>query len=214
MSSAKRTGVEDHVWTQWVCSRAQNSAINVLNVLNVTNNNYNKWKRQKTSLMVIDRVITDATTIHDDRVATSSLTMEVEAVTLCPPLDCLKRWQSDHTGHHLHRFDELSAKSEKWNGKPRLECVNGRHPPSKNPVDVLPWSCRGEGKWLSRCNGGQSHYHEWVASQKIWSVEELETLPAAQSQGRDTVDSLEERGVERGSARRSSLKGRERAELF
>ena len=41
--------------------------------------------------MVIDSVITDATTIHDDRVATSSLTMEVEAVTLSPPLDCLKR---------------------------------------------------------------------------------------------------------------------------
>ena len=27
-----------------------------------------------------------------------------------------------------------------------LECVNGRHPPSKTPVDVLPWRCRCEGK--------------------------------------------------------------------
>ena len=33
----------------------------------------------------------------------------------------------------------------------------------------------------------------------------------AQSQGHHTVDRLEERGVKRGSARRSSLKGRERA---
>ena len=33
----------------------------------------------------------------------------------------------------------------------------------------------------------------------------------AQSQGHRTIDRLEERGVERGSARRSSLKGRERA---
>ena len=32
-----------------------------------------------------------------------------------------------------------------------------------------------------------------------------------QSQGHHTVDHLEERGVERGSARRSSLKGREGA---
>ena len=32
-----------------------------------------------------------------------------------------------------------------------------------------------------------------------------------QSQGHHTIDRLEERGVERGSARRSSLKGRERA---
>ena len=31
----------------------------------------------------------------------------------------------------------------------------------------------------------------------------------AQSQGHHTIDRLEERGVERGSARRSSLKGRE-----
>ena len=33
----------------------------------------------------------------------------------------------------------------------------------------------------------------------------------AQSQGHHTIDRLEERGVERGSARQSSLKGRERA---
>ena len=33
----------------------------------------------------------------------------------------------------------------------------------------------------------------------------------AQSQGHHTIDRLEERGLERGSARRSSLKGRERA---
>ena len=35
----------------------------------------------------------------------------------------------------------------------------------------------------------------------------------AQSQGRHTIDRLEERGVERGSARRSSLKGRETANV-
>ena len=33
----------------------------------------------------------------------------------------------------------------------------------------------------------------------------------AQYQGHDAIDRLEKRGVERGSARRSSLKGRERA---
>ena len=33
----------------------------------------------------------------------------------------------------------------------------------------------------------------------------------AQSQGHHTIDRVEERGVERGSARRSSLKGRDRA---
>ena len=37
------------------------------------------------------------------------------------------------------------------------------------------------------------------------------TLLRAQSQGHRTIDRLEERGLERGSARRSSLKGRDRA---
>ena len=44
-----------------------------------------------------------------------------------------------------------------------------------------------------------------LASRKIWSVEKLETLPAG------TKHRLEERGVETGSVRRSSLKGRETA---
>ena len=83
----------------------------------------------------------------------------------CPPLDCLKRWQSDHTCHPPHRFSELATKSEKWNGKPRLECVDGRHPPPKTPVGVLPWTCRSEGKW-----SGQYNSHRWLASRKIWSV--------------------------------------------
>ena len=38
-------------------------------------------------------------------------------------LDCLKRWQSNHTCHHPYRFNELPT--EKWNGKPRLKRVNG-----------------------------------------------------------------------------------------
>ena len=96
----------------------------------------------------------------------------------CHPMHCLKRWQSDHTCHHPHRFNELATKSEKWNGKPRLECVNGRHPPSKTPMGVLPRTCRSEGKWPSRQAGEQSNPHKWLASRKIWNVEELETLLA------------------------------------
>ena len=33
----------------------------------------------------------------------------------CPPLDCLKRWQSNNTCRHPHRFNELATKSEKCN---------------------------------------------------------------------------------------------------
>ena len=90
-----------------------------------------------------------ATTIHEDSaacmVSTSSLTMKVEAVT------CVLRWiasrgDSQTTRHHPHRFNELATKSEKWNGKPTVECVDGQHPPSKTPVGVLPWTCRSERK--------------------------------------------------------------------
>ena len=58
--------------------------------------------------------------------------------------------------------------------------------------------------------GGQSNPHKWLASQ-IWSVEELETLPADTMRGHHTIDRPEDRGVEKGSARWSSLKGQERA---
>ena len=82
------------------------------------------------------------------------------------------------TCHHPHRFNELATKSEKWNGKPRLECVSGRYLLSKTPVGALSWTCRSEGKWPSRQTGGKSNPHKWLASRKIWSGEELETLPA------------------------------------
>ena len=42
-------------------------------------------------------------------------------------------------------------------------------------------------------------------------LESLRHYPRTQSQGHHTIDRLEERDLERGSARRSSLKGRERA---
>ena len=77
-----------------------------------------------------------------------------------------------------HRFNELATKTEKWNKKARLECVSGQHPPSNTPAGVLPWTCRSEGKWPSRQTVGQSNLYKWLPSRKIWSVEELETLPS------------------------------------
>ena len=68
--------------------------------------------------------------------------------------------------------------SEKWNGKPRLECVGGRHPPSKTPVGLLPWTCRSEGKWPSLNDWRARQSLKWLASRKIWCIEELETLHA------------------------------------
>ena len=74
-----------------------------------------------------------------------------------------------------------------------------------------PGHVRVKGKDQADKTGRQSNHHKWLASQKIWSVEELETLPRVQRQGCHTIDHLEERGVERGSAWQFSLKGREKA---
>ena len=47
------------------------------------------------------------------------------------------------------------------------------HPPLKTPVDALSWTC-----WSQSKTAGQNDHQKWLAPQKIWSVEELETLPA------------------------------------
>ena len=75
----------------------------------------------------------------------------------------------------------------------RLECVDGLH----------------REKWPSRQTDRQSNPHKLLLG-KSKVFRNLRHYPRAQSQGHHTIDRLEERGVERGSARRSSLKGRER----
>jgi len=64
---------------------------------------------------------------------------------------------------------------------------------------------------VSITSGLQSNHHTWFVTRKVRNVEELETLPAGTKPRTSHYQSLEERGMERGSARQSSLKGRERA---
>ena len=64
-------------------------------------------------------------------------------------------------------------------GKPRLECVNGQHPPSKTPValntalDMLEWR-----EITEQIDWWAKQPHKCLMSQKIWSVEKLETVLA------------------------------------
>jgi len=87
------------------------------------------------------------TTIHEDSaactVSTSSLTMEVDALTRL-----FSSRGDSQTTHAIILTESVSflQKNEERNGKPRLECVNGPHLPSKTPVGVQPWTCGGEGK--------------------------------------------------------------------
>ena len=49
---------------------------------------------------------------------------------------------SPHT-HSLARNEELTATTlNKWNGKPRLECVNGQHPPDDDDMELNVLGCR------------------------------------------------------------------------
>ena len=87
--------------------------------------------------------------------------------------------------HIPHILTDFVLKRDKWfvtkrgqmNLKPWVARVNSRHPPSEIPADVQYWTCWSEGKWLSTQTVGKSSHHKWLASRKIWNVEELETLP-------------------------------------
>ena len=90
-----------------------------------------------------------ATTIHEDSttytvLVTCSFTVGVEAVTHALLWTALRA--DSQTTHAVILTDSMSfAQKVKW--KPRLACLNLRHPPSKTPVNVLPGACRREGTW-------------------------------------------------------------------
>ena len=132
----------------------------------------------------------------------------------CPPLDCPKRWQSDHTSHHPRRFTQLSAKSEKWNGETQTSMCQCSSSTFKNSRGCTALDMPERTEMTEQVDWG--YKQPWHVA---CVLEDLKYLGAwdttdylrAQSQGHDTVYGLEERGVERGSARWSSFKGREKA---
>ena len=106
-----------------------------------------------------------ATTIHEDSaaytVSTSSLTKEVEAVTYT------LRWivsRGDcQTTRAIGVMDSTSLLQKvEWEARTGIR-VNVRHSASKTI---------------------QSYHHKWIPSRTIWSVEELETLLAADTKPR------------------------------
>jgi len=100
---------------------------------------------------------------------------------------CFQRWnvsrrdsQTTQSCYHSHRFIRLPAKNGKWNGKCRLAGTCTFQPPSQSSL-VCTYS-RGY-DWLkgnspadrlARSIGITSRF----LSREIWSVDELETLPA------------------------------------
>ena len=122
---------------------------------------------------------------------------------------------TDHTCHPPHRFNELATKSKRWNGKPSLERVNGRHSSSETPVGVLLFTCQSKlYREMTERLDLQTKHATITSGLRLGRSKVLRSLRhylRAQSQGNHTIDRLEERGVERGSAGQFSSKRRLRA---
>ena len=104
-----------------------------------------------------------ATLIHEDiaayTVSTSSLTMEVEAVTHA------HRWIAsrgdNQSTHAIFLTDSMSLLQ-----KMEWEAQTGMCQWSTSTFENS-WACRSEGKSPSRQTGGKSNPHKWLASVKI-----------------------------------------------
>ena len=106
-----------------------------------------------------------------------------------------------------HKKNRPLSDNSRWEpGKPRLECVDGQHPPSKTPGHA---GVKGNDR--ADTLAGKATLTSGLLLGRSEVLRSLRHYLRSQSQGHHTIDRLEERGVERGSARRSSLKGRQRA---
>ena len=150
------------------------------------------------------------TTIHEDRAAyavlTSSLILEVKAIAHA------LRWtasRGDSRTTHAIIFADSISLLQKVVWEARTGMCQWSHPPS------IWMYCPGHAEVKGNDRADRMAHKQTLTSDlHLGRSEVLRSLRDylwAKSQGHHTVDPLEERGVERGSARRSSLKGRERA---
>ena len=127
----------------------------------------------------------------------------------------LKRWQSDYTCHHPHRFNELATKSERWNAKPRLtQMCQWSTSTFKNScgctaLDMPEWREATEQiDWRAKQPPRVACFSEDLKCWEAWDTN-------CGQKAKDIIPSITWRRealcVERWSARRSSLKGREKA---
>ena len=73
----------------------------------------------------------------------------------CSLLDCLKKWQPDHTCNCSHIFNKLATN---WKGKVHSGTWQCSTYSSKTPVDLQSWTCWSQGKCLSSlCNNNNNN---------------------------------------------------------
>ena len=111
---------------------------------------------------------------------------------------------------HMPSSSQIQWAWQKWNWKAKLECVSGRPPPSKPPVGVLHGhSGVNRAEQIDLRAKQPSHMACIQEDWKCWGAWDISC--GHKAKGHYTIDRLEERGMERGIDRRSSLKGWERA---
>ena len=130
----------------------------------------------------------------------------------CPPLDCLKRWQSV-----MPLFSQIQWACYKKCRKVEWEAQTGMcqwsTPTFENSrrctaLSIPEWKETTEQiDWRAKHAIIKSGLH--LGRSEV--LRSLRHYLRAQSRGHHTINRLQETGVERGSASRSSLKGRERA---
>ena len=96
-------------------------------------------------------------------------------------------------------YNGLAARSEKWNGSPRLACVSVQHPPSKTEVlwarALFMPRVKGNGRADRLATKATAASGSCLG--RLQSVEELETPPArTEPRTSHTIDRVEERGVD------------------
>ena len=117
--------------------------------------------------------------------AALSCSRTTHATILADSMSLLQRWKME------------------WN--PRLAVISW-YPPLKTPVDTLPWTCRSQWKWPSKAA---------ITSGLCLKRSEVQRnlrhylRACAKDVFTQSIAWRRDRVVERGSARRSSLKGRE-----
>ena len=117
---------------------------------------------------------------------------------------------TDHACHYPHRVNELATKKRKIEWESQTGMCEWSTSTFRNSRRCT--SCPGHTG--VKGNDRADRLAGKTSGLLLGRSEVLRSLRhylRAQSQGHRTIDRLEERGVERGSARRSSLKGRERA---
>ena len=152
-------------------------------------------------------------TVQPMRYQTTSLAMEVEACShTCTPLYYLRRWSTVTPWMPTSSQIKRACLKVEWEAETymcRWSTSTFGNPCGCTARYMPEWS---EYRRPSRQTGGQRNEHKWFASRK----EVLRSLRlSARTKPRvyHSIDRLEERGVKRGSFRRSSLRGRERVIL-